>query len=160
MVGYQIKKLRQALGLTQTEFATRIGMKQNSIALIESGKRNISDSALKFICREFNVNENWLRVGAGEIFKTENEILENPELDEVDKAILRAYISLPPAARKHVREWIKKAADAIRTQEKISDDELTRAEKHALLDAELDAQEKGRTSSVSTFSNGRTKNKV
>lgn len=42
----------------------------------------------------------------------------------------------------------------------VSDEELSRAEKHALLDAELDAQEKGRTSSVSTFSNGRTKNKV
>ena len=65
----RIKKVRKALELTQQAFAENIGLKQNSIALIESGKRNISDQALLSICREFNVREEWLREGTGEMFK-------------------------------------------------------------------------------------------
>ena len=64
----RIKQLRRILDLTQQDFAERIGMKQNSIALIESGKRNISNQAVLSICREFNVNETWLRTGEGEMF--------------------------------------------------------------------------------------------
>lgn len=64
----RIKLVRKALDLTQQEFAEHLGMKQNSIALIESGKRNISDRALLSICREFNVNEAWLRTGEGDMF--------------------------------------------------------------------------------------------
>ena len=64
----RIKQLRRNLDLTQQDFAERIGLKQNSIALIESGKRNISNQAVLSICREFNVNETWLRTGEGEMF--------------------------------------------------------------------------------------------
>ena len=64
----RIKQLRRSLNLTQQDFAERIGLKQNSIALIESGKRNISNQAVLSICREFNVNETWLRTGDGEMF--------------------------------------------------------------------------------------------
>lgn len=63
----RIKKLRKELNLTQREFAAKIGMKQNSIAIIESG-RNTSDQTIMAICREFNVREEWLRSGAGDMF--------------------------------------------------------------------------------------------
>ena len=63
----RIKKVRKSLELTQQEFAERIGMKRNSIALIENG-RNTSDQTVFAICREFNVNEEWLRNGQGEMF--------------------------------------------------------------------------------------------
>mgnify|MGYP002520430417 CR=1 FL=1 len=76
MVGERIRAVRRALDLTQTEFGRRIGMKQNTIALIEGG-RNTSDQTLKAICREFNVSEEWLRDGRGEMFlpKTRDEEL-------------------------------------------------------------------------------------
>lgn len=67
MIGERIRAVRRALDLTQTEFGRRIGMKQNTIALIEGG-RNTSDQTLKAICREFNVSEDWLRDGRGEMF--------------------------------------------------------------------------------------------
>ena len=66
-VGERIKKVRITLGYTQQDFCTRIGLKRNSISLVESGKRNISDQAIKSICREFNVDETWLRTGEGEM---------------------------------------------------------------------------------------------
>jgi HTH-type transcriptional regulator/antitoxin PezA len=68
MMHERIKMLRKYLNLTQQAFAGRIGLKQNSIALIESGKRNISNQAIFGICREFRVNEQWLRTGEGEMF--------------------------------------------------------------------------------------------
>ena len=63
----RIRKLRKTLELTQQEFGKRIGMKRNSIALIEGG-RNTSEQTIFAICREFNVNEHWLRDGTGEMF--------------------------------------------------------------------------------------------
>lgn len=68
----RISKVRKTLGLTQQEFAERIGMKRNSIAAIEIG-HNTSDRTIIAICREFNVEETWLRTGEGEMFcLTEN----------------------------------------------------------------------------------------
>ena len=80
----RIKQIRRELGLTQTEFAERIGLKQNSIALIESGKRNISDQAVLSICREYGVNEEWLRTGDGDKFIPES----NDELEALAKNII------------------------------------------------------------------------
>lgn len=67
MLGERIKKVRKALDLTQESFASRLGMKRNSIAQVETG-RNTSDQTIFSICREFNVNEQWLRTGEGEMF--------------------------------------------------------------------------------------------
>lgn len=85
MISERIKEVRKALELTQTVFAQRIGLKQNSIALIESGKRNISDQAILSICREFNVNESWLRSGEGSMFI---ELTDEEEIAELVGKIL------------------------------------------------------------------------
>lgn len=65
----RIKKLRKTLDLTQAEFASRIGTTQNSLAGYESGRRNPSSSVINNICKEFHVNEAWLRTGSGEMFR-------------------------------------------------------------------------------------------
>lgn len=69
-MGEHIKELRKALGLTQQEFADKLGIVRNNIAGYETGKRSPSDAAISLICREFNVNEDWLRTGGGEMFVT------------------------------------------------------------------------------------------
>lgn len=66
-LGERIKKVRKVLDLTQQDFADRLGMKRNSIAQVESG-RNTSPQTILAICREFNVREEWLRTGEGEMF--------------------------------------------------------------------------------------------
>ena len=64
----RLKALRLKLNLTQSAFASRIGTTQNVVANYEIGRRNPSSSALNNICKEFNVNEAWLRTGEGEMF--------------------------------------------------------------------------------------------
>lgn len=64
----RLKKLRKALDLTQQEFADRIGSKRNTIAKYETDINVPSAAVISLICREFNVNEEWLRNGTGEMF--------------------------------------------------------------------------------------------
>lgn len=64
----RLKKLRKALDLTQQEFADRIGIKRNSFANYETGRNTPIDAIIVSICREFNVNEDWLRDGVGDMF--------------------------------------------------------------------------------------------
>lgn len=64
----RIKKLRRNLDLTQQEFAEKIGIKRNSLANYETGRNTPIDAILVSICREFNVSEEWLRTGEGDMF--------------------------------------------------------------------------------------------
>lgn len=64
----RLKKLRKALDLTQQEFADRIGIKRNSFANYETGRNTPIDAIIISICREFNVSEDWLRDGIGNMF--------------------------------------------------------------------------------------------
>lgn len=66
-MGERVKALRKALNLTQQEFAERIGLTKNFISLIETESRIPSDRTISDICREFSVNEAWLRSGEGEM---------------------------------------------------------------------------------------------
>ena len=63
----RIKQIRKATGLTQQEFADRLGISRSNIATYETREGNISDATIKLICREFNINETWLRTGEGEM---------------------------------------------------------------------------------------------
>ena len=73
----RIKSLRKELSYTQQEFADKMGTPRNNIAGYETGKRSPSEAVISLICREFNVNEIWLRTGEGEMFnQTEDAIIE------------------------------------------------------------------------------------
>lgn len=69
--GDRIKELRKSAGLTQQKFAERIGTKQNTVAQYEIGRNVPMDPVITAICREFNVNEVWLRTGEGEPYQEE-----------------------------------------------------------------------------------------
>lgn len=64
----RIKKVRTALGLSQQEFADRIGIKRGAVANYEVGRNEPIDAVISLICREFNVSERWLRTGDGDMF--------------------------------------------------------------------------------------------
>ncbi|MBR5584182.1 MAG: helix-turn-helix transcriptional regulator, partial [Lachnospiraceae bacterium] len=56
----RIKLIRESKDLTQDEFGKRIGSARNTIANYETGNRTPSNAVIVSICKEFNVNENWL----------------------------------------------------------------------------------------------------
>ena len=64
----RIKELRSRLGLTQEEFSSKIGLSRNFIAQIETGTKKPSERTIFDICEKFNVNQDWLRSGNGEMF--------------------------------------------------------------------------------------------
>lgn len=67
-MGERLRMVREALGYTQTEFAERLKLTRNFISLVETGQRILSDRSINDVCREFNVREQWLRTGEGEMF--------------------------------------------------------------------------------------------
>ncbi|MBS7175124.1 MAG: helix-turn-helix transcriptional regulator [Clostridiales bacterium] len=62
----RIRKIRKSLHLTQSDFGKKIGVKGNTITNYEVGIRNPSDAVIFSICREFDVNEDWLRNGGND----------------------------------------------------------------------------------------------
>lgn len=79
----RIKTLRKELKMTQDAFASKIGLSRNFIAQIEIGTKVPSARTISDICREFDVNENWLKDGTGEMFieKTKSEQIWKMLLD-------------------------------------------------------------------------------
>lgn len=69
----RIRNVRKSLGLTLEKFGERLGVTRSAIGHIEKGERNITDQMFLSICREFNVNPDWLRSGEGEMFSEDEE---------------------------------------------------------------------------------------
>ncbi len=112
--GERIKEIRKDLNLTLEKFGEKLGVTKVAISNIEKGNRNLTDQMIKAICREYNVNYDYLMYGTGEKFSDLPEtILEELctqyDLDELDKQIIDIYISLPKQLRDSVKEHIKKA---------------------------------------------------
>ena len=103
--GERVKAVRKSSNLTQEAFASRLGLKQNSVALIESEKRNASDQVVLSICREFGIRESWLRFGEGEMkaegnraeeVKTQVERLFADDTAEFQQALISALLQFDP----------------------------------------------------------------
>ncbi|MDO5015262.1 MAG: helix-turn-helix transcriptional regulator [Clostridia bacterium] len=108
----RVKELRQALGLSGEKFGARIGVQRNAISRIETGKNGLTEANIKSICREFNVNENWLRFGEGNMFTPIDEIsldelVSNNSIDELEAEIIKTYFSLDKEIRKSALEKFK-----------------------------------------------------
>lgn len=75
--GKQIRELRKNLGLTLEKFGNSLGVGKTAISKIEHGENNLTDQMAKAICREYNVNEEWLRNGTGEMFipRSKNQVI-------------------------------------------------------------------------------------
>ena len=114
----RIKELRLALGLSQDAFGAALGVTRSAICSIEVGRRELTNQLALAICREYNVNMEWLKTGSGEMFNelTRAELaarIVGGALDTDNEFILNTFIALgqlTPA------EWkvIEKLIDNIR----------------------------------------------
>ena len=118
----RIKKLRKALDLTQQAFADRLGMKQNTIATYEMGRSAPPTPTIVAICREFNVNEEWLRTGEGDMFKPEpkdalDELIAQYRLPREFRPLIDKYLELTPDQQEAVVQYMRKVAAALMRDE-------------------------------------------
>jgi transcriptional regulator with XRE-family HTH domain len=113
-INKRIKDIRLALGLTQIQFANRLGIRQSSLSAIENGiTETVDERNIRIICKEFSVNEDWLRYGDGEMFRNEENMLKllaanMDSLDELDKKIIIEYLKLAPKQRAIMKDFIRK----------------------------------------------------
>ena len=106
----RIKEIREAKELSQADFAEMLNLKRNSISLIEVGKRNPSDRTIIDICNTFNVSEEWLRTGVGEMFiKTPSSTMEKLkqefDLDDFSYSLVYQYLKLDSDQRQTIRDF-------------------------------------------------------
>lgn len=69
----RVREIRKYYGLTMEKFGERLGIKKNTVSQIENGINSITDQMFLAICREYNVNPDWLRSGEGEMFSEDEE---------------------------------------------------------------------------------------
>lgn len=100
----RIKELRTKLKLTQEEFAEKLGATRSAIASIENDKCTVTTQMIKLVCITYNVNEQWLRTGKGEMFEKKDESLEDlfSDASDLEKSIIAAYLSIDADLRDQV----------------------------------------------------------
>lgn len=125
----RIRQLRKYFDLTQQEFADRIGVKRNTIATYETGRNEPIDAVVSLICREFGVNEEWLRKGNGEMFRKPSDeigyyvedLLEyeghgNPFYDLIIE-MMKEYGELDDMSKTVIRDFFGTVLDGVKKKE-------------------------------------------
>lgn len=121
----RIKELRKALKLTQQEFADRLNIKRGAIANYEVGRNEPIDAVISLICEKYNVNEEWLRDGTGEMFRAEeeNSIIAKAtmllgEKDPLFEAFIDTYSKLTPKNREILYQFMTDFSQALTDKKK------------------------------------------
>lgn len=122
----RIKKIRKESGKTQEEFASSLNLSRNFITQMETGTKNPSDRTIKDICREYHINEEWIRYGKGnmrivpddETASIVSDLLENENpLYDVIKSIARTYQALDPDSKKVLDNYISEFMKEIKGED-------------------------------------------
>lgn len=101
----RLKEIRLKLKLSQKKFGDKLFLSQDQISLLENGKRNLIDRTLNDICRTFNVNEEWLRYGKGEMFI--DPTIDIDASDDV-RELVKKILSLSEEDRRTIEDLINK----------------------------------------------------
>lgn len=111
--GERVKEVRKTLGLTLEKFGQKLGVTKAALSAIENGRRGLTEQMTISICREYNVNYDYLTYGDGEMFEDLPETILDElcieyDLDDDDRDILNFYLGLPADARDAIKKQIKK----------------------------------------------------
>ena len=119
----RILKIRKDSKLNQEDFGLRLNLTKNYISLIETGNRIPSDRTISDICREFNVNEDWLKNGTGDMYKEKDgsfsELLVELEDSDDDfiKSLITVYMGLDEDSKSALRKIAKGMAEKYKSRE-------------------------------------------
>lgn len=110
----RLKYLREQLKLTTRAFGASINMTGGSITNMENGQRNITDRTIRDICREYNVNPDWLINGNEPMFE---DVVGNLNIDEEVKQLVKQYSTLSDKDRALVKGIIDSLYEKITCQQ-------------------------------------------
>lgn len=109
--GEHVKEIRKALGLTLEKFGEKLGVGKTAISKIEKNERSLTDQMAKSICREFNVNYEYLMSGEGEMFceipqTALDELCRQYEFDSLDRSLIQSYLKLDADERRAIKKYV------------------------------------------------------
>lgn len=130
----RILELMKNEKIKQVEFANRIGVSQSYMSKLfksDTGSKP-SDRLIRIICDEFNVNEEWLRFGTGEMYNqinedTLNKLIKEYNLREADKRILKTYLSLNESNRDAFQKFLEVLATNMANDDTVNNTDETSA---------------------------------
>lgn len=129
-IGERISLLRRSLNLNQDEFGKRINVTRSAVSNYEKGLRNVMDRVISDICREFYVNEDWLRNGIGEMFKEEetfslDDYLTQKNCTEKDTVLIKTFINTYMKFPEEFRDsFIDNLINEFKTINQLSDNKV------------------------------------
>lgn len=140
----RVKAVRNQLELTQVEFGSKTGISQGHLTSIENGKRTVTEKTLKVICATFDVNEEWLRFGQGEMFvrddsKLITQLARQYNLDAFSRRFIETYVELPEAQRAIIKKFAYSVV-AGNADVEISSELLPPDQGHKLTESDIDAE--------------------
>ena len=111
--GERVKEIRKALDLTLDKFGEKVGVKKQTVSRIENGINNVTEQMVLSICREFNVNYDYLVNGEGEMFddlpKTVlDELCVQYDCDGFDRVLIEEYLKLSADDKQVLKDFIKR----------------------------------------------------
>lgn len=120
--GERVKEIRKTLNLTLEKFGEKLGVGKTAISNIEKGNRNLTDQMAKAICREYNVNYDYLIYEEGEMFSDLpqtilDELCAQYSLNDFDKAIIELYVNTPLELRQEVKKMMKEFIQKVNWEE-------------------------------------------
>ncbi len=106
----RLKYLRQQLNLTTRAFGASINMSGGAITNMEKGTRNVTERTIRDVCREYNVNSDWLINGTEPIFE---DITNELDIDDDVKQLTKQYSLLSDTDQELVKRMINSLAEKI-----------------------------------------------
>ena len=164
-IGERIKELRKSSGLTLEKFGAKICITAQSVSAIEKGINTPADRTISLICREFHVNEDWLRTGTGEMFAKSYEselerMCAERGLSHADFVAIRNIMEMPKEAREVVTAYMLKFAQDILSEQSAAQQEpknvhnWTREELDEAYKRQADAEQRDREKGTGESSTG------
>ena len=120
--GERVRQIRKTLNLTLEKFGEKLGVGKTAFSKIEKGERSLTEQMAKAICREYNVNYDFLIYGEGDMFDSLPETILDElclqyNLNDFDRALVEMYISFPEDCRKLIKK------EMLRLLQKVTPDE-------------------------------------
>lgn len=129
MICERFKKVRSSLNMRQGDFAKEIKTTQGHVSDIENKRKPVSDRIIEIVHLKYNVNEDWLRNGQGDMFRKPSDeigyyvegLLEyegsgNPFYDMIIE-MMKTYHGLDEKSKTVIREYFREVKNGLNEKE-------------------------------------------